>query len=376
MRILVLLTDAFGGRGGIAKFNRDLLNALCSYPNTEQVVALPRTIVEDAEALPVRLTYEVGAARGKAAYLWHLLKLPLKHKHFDKIICGHLHLLPAAVQAARRYAAPLTLIIHGVEAWQPPHIPTIRRSLELVNSFVAVSNFSKQRFLAWSGLQDEQGQVIPNCIDLSLFAPGPKPMSLIDRYGLHDRRVIMTLGRLSAAERYKGIDEVLEVLPQLIAEMPDLVYLIIGDGDDRARLQSQASTLGVAGNVIFAGYIPEREKADHYRVADAFVMPGRGEGFGIVYLEAMACGIPVVASKADASREAVLNGRLGVVADPDNREEIIAAIKQALLLPRSIPEGMDYFSFESFVERWHAFLDGKNPHSVWTEQTEELAAQP
>jgi glycosyltransferase involved in cell wall biosynthesis len=376
LRTLVLLTDAFGGRGGIAKFNRDLLNALCSYRNTEQIVALPRTMVSatTSEALPARLSYEVGAARGKTAYLWHLLKLPLKYKHFDGIICGHLHLLPAAVQAARRYGAPLTLIIHGVEAWQPPHVPVIRRSLEFVDSFVAVSDFTKQRFLAWSGLRYEQGHVIPNCVDVSLYGPGPKPLRLIDRYGLYDRRVIMTLARLSAAERYKGVDEVLEVMPELVRQMPDLVYLVLGDGDDRARLQSKARALSVADNVLFGGYIAEHEKADHYRLADAFVMPGRGEGFGIVYLEAMACGIPVVASKADASREAVLDGRLGLIADPGNRNEIIDAIQQAIALPRRVAPDLNYFSFKNFVHRWHAYLDGQDPAACPEQHIEEMAA--
>src|SRR5207247_10690501 len=150
------------------------------------------------------------------------------------------------------------------------------------------------------------------------------------------RGVIVTVGRVNTAERYKGIDEVLEVMPSLIREMPDLVYLIVGDGDDRFRLESKTRTLGVDTHVVFAGYVREEEKAAHYRLADAFVMPGRGEGFGIVYLEAMACGIPVVASKADASREAVLDGRLGVLTDPSNPQEIRAAIKEALARPRVV----------------------------------------
>ena len=98
------------------------------------------------------------------------------------------------------------------------------------------------------------------------------------------------------------------MLPALAADVPDVAYLIAGDGDDRARLEKKAAALGVADRVVFAGYVPEEEKADHYRLADAFVMPGRGEGFGIVYLEALACGVPVVASSLDASREAVRDG--------------------------------------------------------------------
>jgi phosphatidyl-myo-inositol dimannoside synthase len=94
-------------------------------------------------------------------------------------------------------------------------------------------------------------------------------------------------------------------MPALIKEIPTIAYLIAGDGTDRHRLEEKAKSLGVHGRVVFAGYIPESEKADHYRLADAYVMPGRGEGFGIVYLEALACGVPVVASQVDGGREAV-----------------------------------------------------------------------
>ncbi len=357
MRLLVLLTDAFGGHGGIAKFNRDLLNALCAYPKTTEVTALPRTITEDPGLLPDCLIYLTPASRGKAAYVYHLGQLLARRKTFDAILCGHLHLLPLAALAASRYEAPLTLIVHGIEAWQKPRVLGLQRSLPSVNAFVSVSRLTKERFLEWAPFGEEQGHVIPDCVDLAKFGPGPKPAGLLQRYGLSGRRVIMTLGRLSAAERYKGIDEVLAVMPSLITEMPDLMYLILGDGDDRLRLQEKARTLGLDQHVKFGGFIPEEQKADHLRLADAFVMPGRGEGFGIVYLEAMACGIPVVASKADASREAVLDGQLGLLADPSNPQEIRTAIKEALRRPRGVQRELEYFSLDRFVERCHALLD-------------------
>jgi len=356
MKLLVLVTDAFGGRGGIAKFNRDLLTALCTYPDVVDVTALPRVIAEQTGVLPAKLIYETAAARGKVSYLYCLGKLLERRKDFTGVICGHLHLLPFAAVAARRCGVPLLLIIHGIEAWRRPQVPWVSRCLAAVDVFVSVSGLTKQRFLEWAPFRPEQGSVIPDCVDLSKFVPGPKPDYLLKRYGICDRRVIMTLARLSASERYKGIDEVLQLLPSLVQEVPDLVYLIAGDGDDRSRLQAKVSRLGMTQSVTFAGYIAEEEKADHLRLADAFVMPGRGEGFGIVYLEAMACGVPVIASKVDASREAVLDGEMGLIANPDNPREIQDAIKEALNRPRSLQEKLEYFSFERFVERWHTLL--------------------
>jgi glycosyltransferase involved in cell wall biosynthesis len=168
---------------------------------------------------------------------------------------------------------------------------------------------------------------------------------------------MLTLARLAASERYKGIDEVLDVMPMLLDDFPTLSYLIAGDGDDRQRLERKAAALGLADKVVFSGYVREEEKADTYRLADVFVMPGRGEGFGIVYLEALACGIPVVASTADASGEAVGNGSMGYLANPDRPSEIVAAIRRALKDEKGVPTELQRFSYQAFRDRCHALLD-------------------
>jgi glycosyltransferase involved in cell wall biosynthesis len=238
----------------------------------------------------------------------------------------------------------------------------VRTLLTQVDAFVTVSQCTKDRFLEWAPLRADQGHVIPDCIDLEAYSPGPKRDELLDRYGLHDRTILLTLGRLSSDEQYKGHDEILEVLPDLADEMPDLSYLVCGDGDDRPRLERKAERLGVADRTVFAGYVPEEEKEAHYRLADAFVMPGRGEGFGIVYLEAMACGVPVVASSADASKEAVRDGQLGVVVDPGDPEDLRRGIWEALDQERGVLDGLDYFSYEAFQGRWHKlFRDISQP---------------
>jgi glycosyltransferase involved in cell wall biosynthesis len=168
---------------------------------------------------------------------------------------------------------------------------------------------------------------------------------------------MLTLGRLSSTGRYKGFDEVLDVLPELAPDIPEIAYLIVGDGDDRPRLEEKSRSLGIAERVIFTGYIAEAEKADHYRLADLYVMPGRGEGFGFVFLEALACGVPAIGSTLDGSREALKNGELGRIVDPTNKAElksaIIATLEQAF---RSVPAGLEYFSFNNFKQRLAAIL--------------------
>ena len=428
-RCLVLLTDAFGGHGGIAKFNRDLLTALCSHPEIAEVVALPRIMNGEPGPLPAKLTWNTTGLGGKLRYLKAVLSLRASPSStlnsppsppFNLVLCAHIHLLPLAFLARRlsrlRPAAPqsairnpqsafakslsplvpwslspLVLFVHGIEAWTPRRSRLVNRLARKVDAFVAVSQCTRQRFLAWTGLAPDRGHVLPNCVDLSQFGPGPKPKALLERYGLHNRKVIMTLARLSAAERYKGIDQVLELLPSLQAEVPNLTYLIAGDGDDRPRLVNKARSLGLSvadpsirnpqsairnplsasapalrppssalcppPSVVFTGPLPEAEKAAHYRLADAYVMPGWGEGFGIVYLEAMACGIPVVASTADASQEAVRHGELGILVDPKDPKDIRDGILAALRRPRGVvPPGLDYFSANRFTQRVHHLL--------------------
>ena len=357
MRLLTLVTDAFGGRGGIAKFNRDLLTALCEHDGCTAVVALPRVIAEEPTSLPSKLLFRAESAGGKIKYVRHVLRA-LATDRFDGVICGHIDLLPVAALAASVQRVPLLLVVHGVEVWQRTPSQILRIALRRVNAFVSVSALTRERFLSWARPRGSHGIVIPNCIDTQLFSAGPKSTELLSRYALGGRTVLLTVARLWASERYKGVDEVLEVLPKLIRDVPTVSYLLVGDGDDRERLEAKAEALGVRERVVFAGYVPEHEKADHFRLADAFVMPGRGEGFGIVYLEALACGIPVVASTEDASREAVLHGALGELAHPDRPEEIRESILRTLKHTRgTVPEALAYFSVENFRLRWQQVVD-------------------
>jgi len=160
----------------------------------------------------------------------------------------------------------------------------------------------------------------------------------------------MTLGRLADRERYKGFDEVLDVLPLLVREIPDIKYLIVGDGDDRPRLETKVGLLGLTEHVVFAGKAPESEKVAHYSLADVYVMPSSGEGFGIVLLEATACGVPVIGSIVDGSREALLNGALGQLVDPKNFDGLARTILCVLKsnMPRRRPEAIATFSVPEF----------------------------
>jgi len=140
-------------------------------------------------------------------------------------------------------------------------------------------------------------------------------------------------------------------------EIPNVAYLIAGEGPDRQRLEEKARSLGLADRVVFTGFVSESEKNDLYSLADAFVMPSRGEGFGIVLLEALACGIPVVASLLDGGRDALLNGELGTLVDPTDLSDVRRGILEALRLPRRVPRRLEHFSVQNYERRVHGLLD-------------------
>jgi asparagine synthase (glutamine-hydrolysing) len=357
-RVLALMTDAYGGIGGIARFNRNLLAALSSHENVREIVVIPRAAPLPPEAMPLKVRFAADAVGSKKSYLQSLLRYLLAGPSFDLVLCGHIHLVPVACLAALIHDAPSVGILHGIEAWSAPGNLITRNLVSRINRFAAVSHVTMDRFRMWSGFDPAKLDYLPNAIVLKEFGPGVKNQDLLELYGLSGKRVLLTVARLEAAERYKGVDRVIEALPKLLGIHPDLAYLVVGDGTDRERLERLAEHLGVAHSVRFAGHVADDQKAEHFRLADVFVLPSKGEGFGIVLLEAMACGIPVVASKVDGSREAVGNGRMGILVDPDAQNEVISGILQALDSPlRRVPEQLREFDFPSFEYRSHRLVD-------------------
>lgn len=346
------MSDAYGGYGGISRFNRDFLAGLASDPKSKEIVVFPRLTENPIlETIPNKIKFHQNGNTSKSGYIKNLISYLLRDHKFDILICGHINLLPIAWPLAKIFSLPICLIIHGIDAWQPTKNRFANYFAQKTDYVVSVSKITLERFQGWAGSNQKKTWVLPNCVDLSQFSPGPKPPNLIERYGLSNKKVIMTLGRMPGLDRCKGFDEVIEILPGLLRKMPNLVYLIAGDGPDRERLHKKALDLGLDKQVVFTGMVSETEKTSHYCLADAFVMPSRGEGFGIVLLEAMSCGVPVVASMSDGGREALREGELGQLVDPADPEQLADAIRQALKMPRGVPKGLEYFSKNNFEHR-------------------------
>ena len=370
VRALVFLTDGYGGRGGIAAFCRDLLAALSSYEGIAEVTALPLcSPLDEPELLPPNLRYVTATGRGsKLRYAFASIRTAFRLRrerraatatpgNSDVVISAHINLLPVAALAARILNARLALVIYGIEAWRPTRRWLVNRLAGRVDALISISEHTLHRFERWCTPRSAPAFTMPPAVDLARFHPGPKSSALLERYSLAGRTVLLTVARLSAAEQnWKGIDDVLLALPRLAEEFRDISYLIVGTGDDAERLKCKVVAMGLESRVIFAGHVPDHEKPDHYRLADLFVMAGRAEGFGIAYLEALACGLPVIGSNADASRETLGEGRLGTLVTPGNAEELREAIGRALrATARTAADDLRQFSTQAFERRCHSF---------------------
>jgi glycosyltransferase involved in cell wall biosynthesis len=173
--------------------------------------------------------------------------------------------------------------------------------------------------------------VLPNTVASDRFTPGPKPAHLLAKYGLTaDQPIILTVARLSSGEQYKGYDKILAALPQIRQQIPQVHYLLVGKGEDQARVRGLVEAHQLQDCVTLTGFIPDGELADHYRLCDVFAMPSKGEGFGIVYLEALACGKPTLGGNQDGAIDALCQGHLGALVDPDDINQIATALVDLL----------------------------------------------
>lgn len=336
-RILALVTDGYGGYGGIAQYNRDLFDAIGGTDYTLSI--LPRYGGGEVPAV------QHPAQPRRSAYVRAALAQAVLRTPPDWVFCGHLYTAPLAALVARARGARLWLQLHGIEVWQPPGW-AIRTAVRQADLVTAVSRDTRRRFLEWSGVAPERVRVLPNTID-PVFAPGAAP-ALRERLGLAGRRIVLTVSRIAATEQYKGHYEILQALARL---PDDVAWLVVGEGDGRAALESAARAAGLESRVRFAGRIGDGELPEYYRAADVFALPSRGEGFGIVFLQAAASGLPVIAADAGGAPDALAEGRLGRLLQDWSPATLAAAIDAALAQPRG--DGVAASRFARAPFRYH-----------------------
>lgn len=263
------------------------------------------------------------------AFALRALSSAARHRP-DHVVSTHVNFGPAALIAKRAFGTRYTLVAHGIDV-HPGLPPDTLAALRAADGIVAVSDWTRLRVLDVGGIDPRVVTVLPNTFDESRFSVAEASADLRMRYGLKEgERIILTVARLSAQERYKGYDRVIHALPAIREACGPVRFILVGKGEDSQRVEALLSVLGIKSMVTMPGFVSDAELPDHYRLADVFAMPSTGEGFGIVFLESMACGTPVVAGNRDGSVDALDGGRLGRLVDPNDIHAITDGITAVL----------------------------------------------
>jgi glycosyltransferase involved in cell wall biosynthesis len=312
-KVFVFL-EIFECEGGIQSYVQDIFQSYLELEDqtVANVFLLRDSLTHVHSYPPDRLKFHafksrspwLGRLRFTIALLIHLVSA-----RPQQVYCGHVYLAPLVRFLCQPLRIPYTVLTYGKEVWQPLP-PSLRQALQQAHQIWTISRYSRDRAAAANQLDLEKIHLLPCAVDGDRFTPGEKSAALIERYSLAGSRVLLTVARLWSGDIYKGVDVTIRALPSIAQAIPTIKYLVIGRGDDQPRLAQLAAELGVGDRVVFAGFVATSDLRDHFRLADLYVMPSQ-EGFGIVYLEAMACGVPVLSGDADGSADPLQDSRLG-----------------------------------------------------------------
>jgi glycosyltransferase involved in cell wall biosynthesis len=334
-KIHLWVPNIFEFKGGIQVYSEFLIKALKSLNYENCLVCLkhdrqiPKAEVEKFLPIQFYCSGQWPLPLRTLSFSTQLLYLAIQQKP-DLIITTHLNFTPLAYYLKRFLGISYWTIAHGIDSWNITN-PKIQRSLQYADLILAVSCYTRNRLLKEQNLNPNQVKLLPNTFDQSRFKPTVKSITLLNRFNIKSKQpIILTVSRLDSSERYKGYDQIIKALPKIKVHIPDIHYILVGKGNDRPRIEKLIKDLNLSSCVTLAGFVADQELCEYYNLCDIFAMPSKGEGFGIVYLEAMACGKPTLGGNQDGAIDALVNGSLGALVDPDNVEEIADTLIQIL----------------------------------------------
>ncbi len=326
-KVLFLNLYAYSLTGGVEKVSKNFVNAI---QQLWGVCSLTHSMYDKQR--------DVGAANYRAfsgakfRFIWASIWAGLNS---ETVVLSHINLLLVAklihlFQPKKR----TVMFAHGIEVWRtlsPWKVKFLKNHVEVW----AVSQFTKQKLIDLHGLNAAQIKVLNNSLgaEAKFSQQFEQPKHLLKRYHLDaNKPVIYTLNRLSSTERYKGYDNVIKAIGQLKTEGLHLQYLLAGKADDveYQRITALIAAENLTDEVQLIGFVDDEELSAHFLLCDVFIMPSTGEGFGVVFIEAAAQGCKLIGGHVDGSTDALLNGRLGQMVNPQSETEIAAAIKRAI----------------------------------------------
>ena len=363
MKTLLLCPELFARESGIQRILRLYLKALCETAGNGDRVDL--VVLNDLEFPAAklaafsndRLALRLACGGNKAQFLWAAVH---GASDVDRLLCGHFRQLVAA-WLARCFNPRLDyyLVAHGIEVWKT-YSALEKLALRRARRILCVSEFTRREMQRRIDLPEWRFEVVPNALD-PFFADDPSDGASSD-----GPPVILSVARLDPRERYKGVDHLIEALPAVRQAVPGARLRIVGSGGDLHRLVALAEQKGVADAVEFAGFVDDQQLREAYRDCTLFALPSCAEGFGIVFLEAMARGKPCLGARAGAVPE-IIDQTSGVLAGYGNLAEITDQVVWALQQKwdsRAIKARAAQFSYPAFKARLQQALGVGEPVSA------------
>ncbi|BAZ03616.1 glycosyltransferase [Calothrix sp. NIES-3974] len=364
--------NIFGFKGGIQVYSAFFLQAIQNIdPQSQYDIFLKHDVNTSSEIpyLPHTRFHFSGAISSKlrtSSFAYKIISQGFLQQP-DLIISTHLNFALAAYWLKRFRNIPYWIVAHGIEAWDIKNTG-LKNALYHADLILAVSSYTRKRLILEQQLDPNKVVIIPNTFDIHRFIPQEKPEYLLEKYKLtKEQPVILTVSRLVEVKRFKGYDQILKAIPLIRQVIPDIHYLIVGKGNDSKRIEESILKMQLQDYVTLVGFVADEQLCDYYNLCDLFAMPGKREGFGIVYLEALACGKPVLAGNQDGSVDALCHGELGALINPDDIDEIAQTIIQ--ILKRNYPNPLMYepemlrqkvidsFGFTSFQKTLANYLE-------------------
>jgi len=339
-RVIIGLFPELDAPGGIQRAGRHLAFVLSEFASSKKMEYRLLSLNDTQELHRMRVGERefvfTGAARGKARFAVSALKAARRSAKL--VLAAHPNLGPL-VRSMQMVAPRMKSIIctHGIEVWEP--LSRLRRSSLLHATLVlAPSRATADYVVSMQGVRAERVRVLPWGVDPDFDSrvSGNSPARLPPEFP--EGRVILTVGRWLASERYKGMDTLIQALPRLLLRWPDIQLVLVGSGDDREWLENIARDSGVQRHVHFLSGVSTSELSACYEAAELFALPSRGEGFGFVYLEAMARGKPVVGGAHGGAPEVIQDGVTGYLVQHGDTVQLATSVDALLSNPEMARE--------------------------------------
>jgi len=333
--VLIGLFPELDAPGGIQRAGRHMASVLSEFAASRQMEyrMLSLNDTQELHRLHVgeREFVFTGAARGRVRFAATALRATRRRPKL--VLAAHVNLAPIvrAMQMARPRMKSI-ICTHGIEVWEP--LPSLRRrALRHASLVLAPSHATADYVVSLQGVARERVRVLPWGLDPEFESKitGEPAATLPPEFPAG--RVVLTVGRWLATERYKGMDTLMTALPRLLLLWPELQLVFIGAGDDRPWLEGIARDSGVRRHVHFLTGLTHGELSACYDACEIFALPSRGEGFGFVYLEAMARGKPVIGGAHGGAPEVIQDGVTGYVVQHGDPVQLATSIDALLSNP-------------------------------------------